>query len=68
MLDDAARKHHYLTQTGRGELTPRQKRRAWKTWMHQSQEALIRRHHATKLRARAVEQRPERRAALAPTP
>ena len=67
MLDDAARKGRYLAQTARRELTPRQKRRAWKKWMHQSQEALIRRHHAAKLRARAVEQRIERRAALAPS-
>lgn len=67
MLDDAARKDRYVAQNGSKTLTPRQRRRAWKKWMHQSQEALIRRHHAAKLRARAVEQRAERRAALAPS-
>ncbi|HEY9373165.1 hypothetical protein [Streptomyces sp.] len=60
MLDDAARKHHYLTQTGRRELTPRQKRRAYKKWLHQSQEAAARREGVAAIRRSAAERKAER--------
>jgi hypothetical protein len=60
VLDDAARKARYLAQTGKRELTPRQRRRAYKKWLHQSEEALVRREGAVRLRMFAVADRKRR--------
>jgi hypothetical protein len=60
MLGDAARKSRYLAQTGRRELTARQRRRAYKKWLHQSEEALVRREGAVRLRMFAEADRKRR--------
>jgi hypothetical protein len=67
MLDDAARTARYLAQTGREwngkgrpPLTPRQRRRAYKKWLHQSEEALVRREGVMRLRMFAEADRKRR--------
>lgn len=51
MLDNHQRGDRYLAQTGRRELTPRQRRRALHKAGHQSNEAVVAREAAATARA-----------------
>jgi hypothetical protein len=66
MLDSAARTGRYLKQTGRRDLTPRQRRRDDKKALAQSQEAVARREGVSAIRLRAGEARKARLAGLTP--
>ncbi|MFI7448172.1 hypothetical protein ACIBQX_11795 [Nonomuraea sp. NPDC049714] len=66
MLDDAARVSRYLDQTNRGDLTPRQRRRAAKKRRSQSSAAFDKRAVKAAEKADRREQRKARLAGLTP--
>ncbi|MFE0071068.1 hypothetical protein ACFWYW_19755 [Nonomuraea sp. NPDC059023] len=64
MLNDDQRRTRYFAQTGRSELTPRQRRRVRHKDNHQSALAVIARDEKTKAKVAAAEVR--KRSALLP--
>ncbi|MEU4410666.1 hypothetical protein AB0F88_39700 [Streptosporangium sp. NPDC023963] len=66
MLTFEQRNTRYLTQTGRNELTPKQRRRALKKEMSQSEENAARREGWAIIRRNQAERRKARRAGLTP--
>lgn len=61
MLDDRQRAGRYLAQTGRTELTPRQRRRIRHKENRQSAAAQVRRDQAAEVRAVQVAKRAEQK-------
>jgi hypothetical protein len=59
MLDDRQRTDRYFAQTGRKDLTPRQRRRVQHKRFHQSGGALVRRHQRAQVRATQAAKRAE---------